>query len=141
MLTVYPTERSRGIVLFEGREYPCALGGGGIRASKREGDGVTPADKCYDGLRNFNQVRDAVFDGGYAFGGYNADSGDGLTTGVYIAEVIPPPGYKVVRAHDKNVDFGEDYQAGTSLPVVVEYILNFKARSPKTRGCQIGSVH
>ena len=28
--------------------------------------GVT-AD-CYDGLRNFNQVRPAVFDGGYAFG-------------------------------------------------------------------------
>ncbi len=43
MLTVYPTERSRGIVLFEGNEYPCALGAGGIRASKREGDGGTPA--------------------------------------------------------------------------------------------------
>jgi len=24
-------------------------------------------DKCYDGLRNFNQARPAVFDGGYAF--------------------------------------------------------------------------
>ncbi|MCP3881512.1 MAG: hypothetical protein GY701_24460, partial [Sulfitobacter sp.] len=75
-------------------------------------DGVTPADKCYDGLRNFNQVRDAVFDGGYAFGGFNADSGEGISTGIYIVEVSPPPGYKVVRSHDKNVDFGEDYEAG-----------------------------
>jgi large repetitive protein len=73
-------------------------------------DGVTPADKCYDGLRNWNQVRDAVFDGGYAFGGYDAvNNPGGLAPGTYIVEAIPPPGYKLVRSHDKNVDFGEDY--------------------------------
>lgn len=42
MLTVYPTERSRGILRFEDREYPCALGGGGVQRTKREGDGATP---------------------------------------------------------------------------------------------------
>ncbi len=90
-------------------------------------DGVTPADKCYDGLRNFNQVRDAVFDGGYAFGGFKVATGEGLRTGVYIVEVMPPPGYKVVRSHDKNVDFGEDYTPGTlALPaecVGPEYVV------------------
>lgn len=42
MLTVYPTERSRGILRFEDGEYPCALGRGGVQTAKREGDGVTP---------------------------------------------------------------------------------------------------
>jgi L,D-peptidoglycan transpeptidase YkuD (ErfK/YbiS/YcfS/YnhG family) len=42
MLTVRPTERSRGILRFEDREYPCALGRGGVRQAKREGDGATP---------------------------------------------------------------------------------------------------
>ena len=31
-----------------------------------------PTD-CYDGLRNFNQIRPAVFDGGYAFADYDLD--------------------------------------------------------------------
>ncbi|MCZ6862504.1 MAG: L,D-transpeptidase family protein [Alphaproteobacteria bacterium] len=43
MLTVYPLERSRGILRFEDREYPCALGCNDVRSTKREGDGVTPA--------------------------------------------------------------------------------------------------
>lgn len=42
MLTVYPTERSRGIFHFEGRDYPCALGRNGVKKAKREGDGATP---------------------------------------------------------------------------------------------------
>ena len=42
MLTVYPTARSRGILRFEEGEYPCALGRGGTRGAKREGDGATP---------------------------------------------------------------------------------------------------
>jgi hypothetical protein len=60
--------------------------------------------RCYDGLRNFNQVRPGVFDGGYAFGG--------IPNGVYIVEAVPPPHYKIVRSHDRNVDFGEDYTPG-----------------------------
>ena len=31
-----------GIARFEGRRLPCAIGRGGIRADKREGDGATP---------------------------------------------------------------------------------------------------
>lgn len=42
MLTVYPTERSRGILRFDDGEYPCALGRGGVQKAKREGDGATP---------------------------------------------------------------------------------------------------
>ena len=42
MLTVYPTERSRGVLRFEGRDYTCALGRIGVKTAKREGDGATP---------------------------------------------------------------------------------------------------
>ncbi len=31
-------------------------------------------DRCFDGLRNFNQVRPGVFDGGWAFAAYSADA-------------------------------------------------------------------
>lgn len=42
------------------------------------GTGV-PTD-CFDGLRNFNQIRPGVFDGGYAFGGYDMDYLNSITT-------------------------------------------------------------
>jgi large repetitive protein len=69
--------------------------------------------KCYDGLRNWNQVRPAVFDGGYAFGD--------LSPGTYIIEVVPPPGYETVKEEDKNVDFGDTYTPSLQLlpPVCV----------------------
>ncbi|MEW6218951.1 MAG: hypothetical protein AB1634_05365 [Thermodesulfobacteriota bacterium] len=60
---------------------------------------------CFDGLRNFNQLRGGVFDGGYAFG----LDGDPLAPGVYIVETVPPPGFKLVKEEDKNVDFGDEY--------------------------------
>jgi large repetitive protein len=73
-------------------------------------DPVNPLDKCYDGMRNWNQVRPGVFDGGFAFAGYDAvHSLDGLTAGSYIVEVVPPPGYAIIESHDRNVDFGEEY--------------------------------
>lgn len=34
---------TRGLLLVASRTYPCALGRGGIRALKREGDGATPS--------------------------------------------------------------------------------------------------
>ena len=43
MLTVYPTERGRGVLRFEGREYPCVLGRNGVQKTKLEGDGATPS--------------------------------------------------------------------------------------------------
>ena len=66
-----------------------------------------PTD-CYDGLRNFGQVRpDGVFDGGYAFG--SAAKEAELPVGTYIVEANTPPGYDLVKEEDKNVDFGDAY--------------------------------
>jgi FtsP/CotA-like multicopper oxidase with cupredoxin domain len=67
--------------------------------------------KCYDGMRNWNQVRPGVFDGGYAF--------MGIPPGKYVVEVIPPPGYELLKEEDKNVDFGDAYSlapAALALP-------------------------
>jgi hypothetical protein len=62
---------------------------------------------CYDGLRNFNQVRDATYDGAYGF--------EGIPSGEYIVEVVPPTTeygttpYQVTKEEDMNIDFGEAY--------------------------------
>lgn len=37
-----PGQPSKGILAWAGQTFPCALGRGGIRAIKREGDGATP---------------------------------------------------------------------------------------------------
>ena len=74
------------------------------------------AHECFEGLRIFNQVRDGVFDGGYAFftgvvGG--VDSGNPeipLPTGDFIVEAATPPGYDHLKEEDKNVDFGDEYK-------------------------------
>lgn len=68
--------------------------------------------KCYDGLRNFNQVRPGLFDGGYAF--------DGITAGTYIVEAVPPrspfgQSYETAKEEDRNVDFGDSYTQPTPL--------------------------
>ena len=71
-------------------------------------------NKCYDGLRNFNQVRPAVFDGGYAFGAEGE-----LPPGKYVVEVVVPPGYELVKEEDINVGFGDTYvmdPAGVTFP-------------------------
>ncbi len=77
------------------------------------------ATDCYDGLRTWNQVRPGVFDGGYAFAECDLDAdgacvaeGTGLglgpiPAGQYIAEVVPPFGYEVIKSQDRNVDFGD----------------------------------
>ncbi len=63
---------------------------------------------CYDGLRNFNQVRPAVFDGGYAFG---PPAGDvALPPGKYVVEAVAPRGYVTLKEEDKNVDYGDAYK-------------------------------
>jgi hypothetical protein len=95
-------------------------------------------NRCFDGLRNFNQIRPGVFDGGYAFADYDLAHLDGVRTGVaaaaieafyaslatvpnadklqlglipgdYIVEAVTPPGYKLMKEEDKNVDFGDTY--------------------------------
>jgi large repetitive protein len=84
--------------------------------------------RCYDGMRIWNQVRDGVFDGGWAFVDYcpggvtvNRDTngdyvdtscagGDapvGLPAGRYMTEGVAPYGYEHQKEEDKNVDFGD----------------------------------
>ncbi len=69
-------------------------------------NGNVPVD-CYDGLRVFNQVRPAVFDGGYAF--------DGLLAGNYIVGTGEHAAYKTLREEDRNVDFGEEFTPDPNL--------------------------
>lgn len=80
-----------------------------------------PTD-CFDGLRNYNQIRPGVFDGGYAFASYvpgGLDSGnpelEGLPAEMYIVEANPPPGYELLKEEDKNVDFGDSYTPAQAL--------------------------
>ncbi|MGZ7007720.1 MAG: hypothetical protein ACXVLX_19120, partial [Ilumatobacteraceae bacterium] len=61
---------------------------------------------CYDGLRNWNQVRPAVFDGGYAFGSVAGQAN--LPDVKYIVEAVAPPGYFHQGNGDKNVVFGDN---------------------------------
>ena len=93
------------------------------------------ATDCFDGLRNFNQARPALFDGGYAFStilqragaavGHEYDAAVRRCTtagevncrdkeipipaGRYVVKIIVPPGYKLQKEEDKNVDFGDTY--------------------------------
>jgi len=136
-----------------------------------DGDGVPD---CYDGMRVWNQVRPGVFDGGYAFSTCFEDSldpGTGcidpstvadpntlseipLPAGKYIVEVVPPPGYQVVKSQDKNVDFGDNYVpspmltpplcAGTDYIVPAELSLFPGTDAPlatkKLKGCESKEV-
>jgi len=68
--------------------------------------GVENIDRCYDGWRNWNQVRPGTFDGGYAFG---ASEEDRLPPGTYVVEVVPPTGYELIKEQDVNVGFGDAY--------------------------------
>ncbi len=65
------------------------------------GTPIEKATDCYDGFRNFNQVREGVFDGGYAF--------PPMASGYYIVEATTPPGYEILKEEDVNVDFGEAF--------------------------------
>ncbi len=70
---------------------------------------------CFEGLRTWNQIRPAVFDGGYAIvsycpGGYGTCAEEDevlLPFGKYIVEGSAPLAYSHVKEEDKNVDFGD----------------------------------
>ncbi|MCU7829492.1 MAG: hypothetical protein KZQ85_10535 [Candidatus Thiodiazotropha sp. (ex Myrtea sp. 'scaly one' KF741663)] len=99
-------------------------------------DGTITAEensRCFDGLRNFNQVRPGVFDGGFAFNNYDTGElpaaiqaklnafyadrqslvanlpDEWMLPADYIVEAATPAGYKLVQEHHKNVDFGDSY--------------------------------
>jgi hypothetical protein len=74
------------------------------------------ARECFDNFGTWNQVRPALFDGGYAFNSYvpgGISSGrpevEGLPAGTYIVEAANPrPGvYELQKEESKNVDFGD----------------------------------
>ena len=79
------------------------------------------AQDCFEALRSFNQVRDGVFDGGYAFftyhpGGITSGSNEvTLPPGIYIVEAATPPGYELLKEEDRNVDFGEEFKPTPAL--------------------------
>lgn len=81
----------------------------GCQGSQYIADGVYPTD-CFDGLRNFNQVRPGVFDGGYAF--------NDITAGYYIVGTGDHPVYKTLKEEDRNVDFGDTYAVPALLPPI-----------------------
>ncbi len=74
--------------------------------------GIENLTRCYDGWRNWNQVRPAVFDGGYAF--------NDIPAGKYIVEVVPPPGYELIKEQDVNVGYGDSFgNVSPNAPVSV----------------------
>ncbi|WP_028485946.1 Ig-like domain-containing protein [Thiomicrorhabdus chilensis] len=70
--------------------------------------GVANIDKCYDGFRNWNQARPGVFDGGYAF--------NDIPAGSYVVEIVPPPGYELIKEEDVNVGFGDIFSTVSVSP-------------------------
>lgn len=76
-----------------------------------------PVQPGFDNFGTWNQVRDGIFDGGYAFtscfpGGMANPASvetEGLANGWYIVEATTPPGYEPVKEEDKNVDFGDEW--------------------------------
>ena len=126
----------------------CKWGNGATDTFRFSPDGANFFEQdCYDGLRAFNQVRPAVFDGGYAFDDvctstFDLETGTCLNDewqgfiapGNFIVEVVPPSGYEILKPQDKNVDFGDEYEeeptltakaalmAKAALPVVPECV-------------------
>ncbi len=82
-----------------------------------------PVAPCADSYGTWNQVRDGVFNGGYAFGDHyesgmrlgvpNNETPVPLQSGTYIVESGTPHGYIQIREQDKNVDFGDEFIPST----------------------------
>lgn len=97
--------------------------------------------KCYDGMHNWNQLQPAVYDGMYSFPSVTSTDANGkpngtncticgkdpatdmyagipmLPPGKYVVEVVPPPGYEIVKEEDKNILIGDNFIA----PVTQEF--------------------
>jgi uncharacterized repeat protein (TIGR01451 family) len=78
------------------------------------GPGAGTEPGCWDGFRNWNQLRPGVFDGGYAFGRVAGQAElpmviGAQAKGTYIVEAVAPPGYLHQGNGDKNVVFGDEF--------------------------------
>lgn len=77
----------------------------------------SPVQPGFDNFGTWNQIRDGIFDGGYAFTSYfpggladpESVETDGLPNGWYIVEAATPYGYELLKEEDKNVDFGDEW--------------------------------
>jgi len=97
------------------------VGEEGVQVNVPTGDGGTSTD-CFEGLRTFNQVRPALFDGGYAFGSYfpggissGSEETEPIPTGTYVVESVAPPLYLALAEEHKNVDYGDLWTPSTLL--------------------------
>jgi FtsP/CotA-like multicopper oxidase with cupredoxin domain len=77
--------------------------------------------KCSENLRVWSQMQPELFDGGAAFVSYfpgGIDAGNPeelLPAGTYIEEVVPPPGYELVKPEDRNVELGDEFKPTPQL--------------------------
>jgi hypothetical protein len=94
--------------------------------------------KCYDGMHNWNQIQPAPYDGMYQFPSVTSVDANGkpngtncticspnhavattdlyyglpmLPVGKYVAEVVVPPGFELVKEEDKNILIGDNFIA------------------------------
>jgi len=75
--------------------YPDLLGG-------TINDPFVPgADDCLEVPINLRQIKDGVFDGGFAF--------EGVPAGAYIVELAPLAHYRQIKEEDQNTDQGDDF--------------------------------
>jgi hypothetical protein len=97
---------------------PTGCQGPGYSVDPRNG-GAPVAKDCYDGLRNYNQSRPGVFDGGYAL--TEDENGAPLKPAKYIVEASPPKGFEIVKEEDLNVTLGDGFDPNPLLlpPVCV----------------------
>lgn len=78
---------------------------------------------CFDGLRNFNQVRPGTYDGHYRI--LTDNQGHPLPPGEYVVEFFAPrygnapSAYKIIKEEDKNVFFGVDFVPAQLPPACV----------------------
>jgi len=70
--------------------------------------GIATDPDCLETQINVNQLKDGVFDGGYAF--------EGVAAGAYIVEMVAPPGYRQIKEEDQNTDQGDDYVPAVPPP-------------------------
>lgn len=97
---------------------PTGCQGPGFTVDPLNG-GAPVAKDCYDGLRNYNQSRPGVFDGGYAID--KDENGAPLKPAKYIVEASPPKGFEIVKEEDLNVTLGDGFDPNPLLlpPVCV----------------------
>lgn len=95
---------------------------------------------CIEVPNTSNEVKDGVFDGGYAFEtgcftGYAPNCVETpLPAGDYVVEVMPPPFYKVLEPGDENTSEGNELKPpGLLLP-------NFSPPPPPTPGCDVNNT-